>query len=51
VAGKCKRKHSARFKAKVALDAIGEQETIPQLASRHQIHASQISKWKKTGLA
>lgn len=41
------RKHSSRFKAKVAIDAIRERETIPQLASKYQVHHSQISKWKK----
>jgi transposase len=44
------RKHSVTFKAKVAVDAIRERETIPQLASKHQVHSSQISKWKKVAL-
>jgi transposase len=44
------RKHSSRLKAKVAVDAIQERETLPQLASKHQIHASQVSKWKKIAL-
>jgi len=40
-------RHSAAFKAKVALAAIREQETVPQLSRRHGIHANQIYKWKK----
>jgi transposase-like protein len=40
-------RHSAAFKAKVALAAMREQETIPALARRHGVHASQIYKWKK----
>lgn len=44
------RKHSSRLKAKVAVDAIRERETLPQLASKHQVHTSQVSKWKKVVL-
>lgn len=40
-------RHSAAFKAKVALAAIREQETIPDLARRHGVHANQIYKWKR----
>jgi transposase len=39
-------KHSPSFKAKVALAALREQETVPQLSKRYGIHANQIYKWK-----
>jgi len=39
--------HSPEFKAKVALEALKEVATAAQLASRYQIHTTQISQWKK----
>ena len=44
---KTRRKFSAEFKAKVALEAIREQLTLSELAVKHQLHPTQIQQWKK----
>jgi transposase len=40
-------RHSPAFKAKVALEAVREQHTVPELSRRYGVHANQIYKWKK----
>jgi transposase len=44
---KKRKQHSAQFKAKVALAALQNEETIAQLASRFDIHPTMISTWKR----
>ena len=39
--------HSCGFKAKVALAALKELETVSQLAGRYGVHPSQIHQWKR----
>lgn len=43
---KTRRKFSALFKAKVAIEALKEQMTIQELSSKFDIHPNQISTWK-----
>jgi putative transposase len=40
-------KHSAKFKKKMALEALKGDKTISDIASRNNLHPTQITKWKK----
>ena len=42
-----RKRHSAEFKAKVALEAVKGIHTLQQLASEFQVHPAQITIWKK----
>lgn len=42
-----KKRHSAKFKFLVALEAAKEIKTLNELATQYGIHSTQISVWKK----
>jgi transposase-like protein len=42
-----KKRYSAAFKAKVALEAIKGQRTISEIASEYEVHPAQVSQWKR----
>ena len=48
--GKRKR-YAAEFKAKVALEALRGELTTAQLATKHGVHQTVISEWKRQAVA
>lgn len=47
---KTRRRFSAEFKSKVALEAMKENKTMAELSQEYGIHASQIKEWKEQAL-
>jgi transposase len=48
---KTKRKrYSAEFKAKVALEAIRGEHTLSELATRYDMHPNMITNWKRCAI-
>jgi transposase-like protein len=45
---KPRRKFSSEFKARVALEALRERESIETLCKKFDLHPNQIFQWKKT---
>jgi transposase len=45
-----RKRYSAEFKAKVALEAIRGEQTISELASRYELHPNMITNWKRQAI-
>ena len=44
---RARRNHSPAFKAKVALEAVREQESVAEIARRYKLHANVVANWKR----
>jgi transposase-like protein len=42
-----RRKYTAEFKAKVAMEALQERSTLSELSKRYEVHPNMIVQWKK----
>ena len=45
-----RRRYSAEFKAKVALEAIRGELTVSQLGAKYGVHQTMINSWKKQAI-
>lgn len=45
-----RKRYSAEFKAKVALEAIKGEQAIAELASRYGLHPNMITNWKRQAI-
>lgn len=44
---KSPRKHTAEFKAKIALEALQGDKTLAEIAAHYELHPKQIQIWRK----
>lgn len=45
-----RRRFTADFKAKVALEALRGDKTIQEIATRREVHPNQVSAWKRQAM-
>lgn len=45
-----RRRFTADFKARVALEALRGDRTVQEIAAKHQVHPNQVSTWKRQAL-
>lgn len=44
---KNRRVHDDAFKVKVVIESLKEEKTLAELSSKYELHANQISQWRK----
>jgi transposase-like protein len=42
-----RRNHSPAFKAKVAIEALGDGKTVAEIAHKHDVHPNQVTEWRR----
>ena len=45
-----RRRFTADFKAKVALEALRGDRTVQEIASKHRVHPNQVGTWKRQAI-
>ena len=49
--GKITRKrHTAEFKARVALEALKGEQTLAEIGAKHGVHLTMVAAWKKAAI-
>ncbi len=46
-----RRRFTADFKAKVALEALRGDRTVQEISAKHKVHPNQVSTWKRQAVA
>ncbi len=45
-----RRRFTAEFKARVALEALRGDRTVQEIAAKHKVHPNQVSTWKRQAI-
>jgi len=45
-----RRRFTAEFKARVALEALRGDKTVQEIAAKHKVHPNQVSTWKRRAI-
>ena len=50
MSSKKRKEYSGEFKAKIALEAIKQMKTVPEIASIYEVHPVVVKRWKKQAI-